>query len=224
MNVILNIMKLNKLFCLFIICNLLVLGYMVTSLAAQEETEPDSDPFYTQGQSVPLSAITERVDPFSGYLTVAQTDIHLPGNGGLDLNIIRTYSSAIWGRRDTTLASLVGLNERSLVGLGWSLHMGIVRNPFGTGSANRFIPDNPVVEMPDGSRHVLFRDQNHVSRFISKSYWRYEKIANGKWELTLTDGTVYTFEFNDNVAIIPTEVSKQALQWRKLPKLNIPLA
>ena len=164
--------------------------------------DPPEDPFYTEGRplvSVPApGTVDESVDPFSGNLTLVHTDIHLPGNGGLDLNIMRTYSSAIWGRRDVTGPGLVAWNRNSTLGIGWRMHMGIVINPWGSGSDNRYLPDNPVVEMPDGSRHVLFQDKNDFTRFISKDYWIYKDLGDGTWELTLTDGTKYTFEWNAN--------------------------
>ncbi len=120
----------------------------------------------------------------------------LPGNGGLDLRVQRSYNSRIWGRTDVSFPGLVAINELSVMGIGWSFHFGRVRNPFGTGSSNRFVPDNPVVEMPDGSIHPLYRDKNVTTRFISREYWRYENTSTGtliKYDLTLTDGTVYTF-------------------------------
>jgi len=160
--------------------------------------DPDKDPFYTAGDMLPLSKITEHIDPFSGYLTVVQRDIHLPGNGGLDLDIVRTYNSAIWGRRDTSFPGLITRNEKSPLGYGWSLHIGIVKNPGGSGSSNRFLPDNPVVVMPDGSSHILYRDKNDSSRFITKEYWIYKALTTSTWELRLTDGTKYTFEKNTN--------------------------
>lgn len=77
-----------------------------------------------------------------------------------------------------------------------SMHMGIVLNPFGTGSSNEFLTDNPVVDMPDGSVHELFKDKNDTTRFIGKDFGIYKAVPNtqGKWELTLSDGTIYTFE------------------------------
>jgi hypothetical protein len=42
----------------------------------------------------------ETIDYFTGNLTIAQEDLSLPGIAGLDLHIIRTYSSKIWGRSD----------------------------------------------------------------------------------------------------------------------------
>jgi hypothetical protein len=164
--------------------------------------DPSKDPFYTQGVSKdapPINTVSEHIDPFSGILTLSHTDVHLPGNGGLDLNLMRTYNSMIWGRRDgTSFPGLVAQNERSPLGNGWSMHMGIVRNPAGTGSSNMFLPDNPVVEMPDGSSHTLYRDKN-TGNFISKEFWVYKATDSG-WQLTLTDGTVYTFEYGTGKA------------------------
>jgi len=37
----------------------------------------------------------EYINPFSGNLMLSYTDIILPGNGGLDLKIQRTYNSKI---------------------------------------------------------------------------------------------------------------------------------
>ena len=169
-----------------------ILLFLILTPSLLYADDPDKDPFYTEGAMLPLSSITEYVDPFSGNLTVVQRDIYLPGNGGLDLNIVRTYSSAIWGRRDTSFPGLVARNERSPLGIGWSLHMGIVKNPFGAGGGN------PVVVMPDGSNHVVYIDGNNATRSITKDYWRYETVESNIWQLTLTDGTRYTFEFNTN--------------------------
>jgi len=180
--------------------------------------DPPKDPFYTQGVSKdapPINTVSEHVDPFSGILTLSHTDVHLPGNGGLDINLIRTYNSMIWGRRDITSPGLVALNEHSPLGIGWSMHMGIVRNPYGTGSSNRYLPNNPVVEMPDGSRHTFYRDKNDGTRFISKEFWVY-KVGTSVAELTLTDGTVYTFGLNAGYTINNGGVQETIVQATKI--------
>ncbi len=162
--------------------------------------DPSKDPFYTQGVSKdapPINAVKEQVDPFSGILTLSHTDVHLPGNGGLDLNLVRTYNSMIWGRTDTSFPGLVARNELSPLGYGWTMHMGIVRTPGGKGSGNRYFPDNPVVEMPDGSKHTFYLDQE-TGNMVSKEFWIYKKLVNGLFELHLTDGTIYTFENTGN--------------------------
>lgn len=118
----------------------------------------------TQGSDLSGSGtFTENVNPYSGNLTLVHTDIILPGNSGLDLKIMRVYNSAIWGIRNTSFPGLVAINERSPVGIGWSMHMGIVYNPGGDGSNNPILPNNPVVEMPDGSKHVLYwKESTHT--------------------------------------------------------------
>lgn len=79
--------------------------------------DPDHDPFYTQGHyltSAPSSdSVYEYVDPFSGFLTIVHTDLVLPGNGGLDVRIMRTYNSGIWGRRDVSPPGLIAWNDWS---------------------------------------------------------------------------------------------------------------
>jgi YD repeat-containing protein len=184
----------------------LLMCALLTTSSARAQTEPATydDPFYKQKGLSPVSLlqrgntffqVSESVDPFTGNLTLSHTDIRLPGNGGLDLLIQRTYNSRIWGRRDVSNPGLVAINERSTVGLGWSLHFGRVRNPRGQGSANRFVPDNPIVEMPDGTQHVLYRDRTDTSRFITLERWRYRSLGGSplQYELLLSDGTTYTF-------------------------------
>jgi hypothetical protein len=34
---------------------------------------------------------SENIDPLTGVLTLAYTDVHLPGNGGFDLKVMRSY-------------------------------------------------------------------------------------------------------------------------------------
>jgi YD repeat-containing protein len=88
----------------------------------------------------------------------------------------------------------VAYNERSVAGLGWSFHFGRVRNPTGSGSQNPTIADNPVIEMPDGSQHPLYRDPADGTGLskISLEQWKYRPSGNS-YLLTLTDGTVYEF-------------------------------
>ncbi|HZM69435.1 MAG TPA: hypothetical protein VFB95_03600, partial [Candidatus Cryosericum sp.] len=45
----------------------------------------------------------ETVDHFTGTLSIVQEDLSLPGKAGLDLKIVRAYSSRIWGRTDIAL-------------------------------------------------------------------------------------------------------------------------
>ncbi|MBI3604739.1 MAG: hypothetical protein HY202_01780 [Nitrospirae bacterium] len=114
----------------------------------------------------------------------------------MDLKIQRSYNGRIWGRRDVTNPGLVAYNEKSIMGLGWSFHFGRIRNPLGTGSSNPSLPNNPIIEMPDGSLHPFYQSKNNSCDMISVEHWIYRKPATGcatQYQLILTDGTVYTF-------------------------------
>src|SRR5437867_2671875 len=198
---------------------LAVVGFALPAFAQEASTY--DDPFYKQKGTLdiiedrhlsPFQQVNESVDPFTGNLNLLHTDVILPGNGGLNLKIQRAYNSRIWGRKDTSFPGLVALNERSVMGIGWSFHFGRMRNPWGTGSNNSFLPDNPIIEMPDGSQHPFYQDNHDFSRFISREQWIYKRSSScfdntTCGQVTLTDGTVYSFYVNywygtsDNVLI-----------------------
>ena len=184
-----------------ILALLLVIWLSLFCLAQGYAQDEDTtfDPFTEAGfnpyREFASEIFTEHIDPFSGSLTLIYTDLYLPGNGGLDLKIQRTYNSGrIWNRVDIFKYRKAHFAFEP-TGLGWTIHMGRVMNPYGTGSANERSPDNPVVIMPDGSTHLLYKKD--ATTFITKDFWLYQRVgAEDKWELTLTDGTVYTFECN----------------------------
>jgi RHS repeat-associated protein len=109
----------------------------------------------------------ETIDHFTGNLTVVHEDMSFPGIAGLDLQIIRTYSSKIWGRSDLLDSEpLLADKEQSPVGFGWSMHMGRVRAPVG---------QNPVYQAPDGSSHVFYLAGGANTDFISRDSWKYSR-------------------------------------------------
>ena len=64
----------------------LLLLFPVLLQAADIHGEEDSEP----NRPVFSTSANEQIDPFSGRLILAYTDMRFPGNGGLDLEIIRT--------------------------------------------------------------------------------------------------------------------------------------
>src|SRR5262245_49704978 len=102
---------------------------------------------------------SEHIDPFTGKLQLHYVDLFIPGNGGLDIKVQRSYSSL-----DEKLGEAVPY------GPGWTVHFGrLLRKAtvdicdFNTGPTA-----NPVLELPDGSRQILYVAPDGAS-FISIS-------------------------------------------------------
>ncbi len=145
--------------------------------------------------------VTERIDPFTGKLQVHSVDLFLPGNGGLDLQVQRSYSSVDEFLSEPNDSNLMVPNA---VGVGWSMHFGRVlrRRPLDLCASNFSSTNTPVVELPDGHRHLMYlmapelreaaglpNDRDH---WISTSRWRAQCAANGigMWVFA-PDGTRY---------------------------------
>ena len=159
----------------------------------------------------------DAIDPFGGQLTVQSTDLFIPGNGGLDIEIIRNYSThnAIYSTGGSTRA----LNGIGSLGVGWDIHFGRVwyeENlfPGGCKSNEESTIENPVFELPDGSRHLLVNAGQYIvgdpatstnqaaPDYVSKNYWSASCINepyvvdgvthhDGGMEVKSPDGTIY---------------------------------
>jgi RHS repeat-associated protein len=132
-------------------------------------------------------SLQEYINPFAGNLILSHTDIVLPGKGGLDLKIQRTYNSKILNDPDT--GELAGITFDSM-GIGWSFHFGRIS----------IVTDPIFLQMGDGSFYILY-DNNHsninshiTSDYITEDLWivNYDE-TNDRYVMTLPDGTVYTF-------------------------------
>lgn len=114
----------------------------------------------------------EYIDPFSGTLNLQHVDLVVPGNGGLDIKIQRSYANI----HDTQTGAL-GL--RTPYGLGWIMHFGrVIMSPrvdvCTQDSTNSL--DNPILELPDGSRQILFYADvgtgSSSNLYITKQRWK----------------------------------------------------
>lgn len=156
----------------------------------------------------------ESIDPFSGNLKLSFTDITLPGNGGMDINVTRVYNNPQY--QPTS-------KETSAIGYGWTMHQGrvvftaageldpanqrsvdICSQIDGSTPTVNSILDNPSFELPDGSRMMFYRDSvsvNGDSQFISKENWKLvctPEVPDG-YEITAPNGTKYIANrFSDN--------------------------
>ena len=95
----------------------------------------------------------ESISPFNGILQITNTDIYLPGNGGMDLRVIRRYQSSVEDR-----------SVKQVYGYGWDISYGELRfvtaNVLNastcTTAAGLFdTKDNPVFITPEGSSELL---------------------------------------------------------------------
>ncbi len=132
------------------------------------------DPFFRYNDGVSRPAFTgfgdETVDLFSGTLRLATTDVVLPGRGGLDLRITRSYNSRIWLRTDDATSII---DEKSVLGYGWSFHMGRLKNPGASGAPSSACSnDYPVMELPDGSARVFYASSGSPGTLVSRDFWK----------------------------------------------------
>ncbi|HET8731168.1 MAG TPA: PKD domain-containing protein [Moraxellaceae bacterium] len=137
----------------------------------------------------------ENIDTFGGTVQPSFVDGVLPGNGGLDIKITRTYIS----RQDNYM------QYPAFFGLGWSMHFGrivvaatdadkVCTQPT---SWNYSTADNPSLELPDGSRELLLVDQvSNASdaNLITKTNWRVTCKPEGGFVVRSPDGLTYIMD------------------------------
>ena len=182
-------------------------------LADAESVLPDfySEPGFHQWRDE-VSTVNESIDPFSGSLRLSYVDMVVPGNGGLDIVVRRTYSSNIWLSRPNPWSiapTPTVLLPRTPTGVGWTIHFGrVVRNErdpsegpdFGICAKYNSEPgdttlNNGVLELPDGSQATLAVSATEVADFITQNNW----VANCKEEgngliVHSPDGLKYTMD------------------------------
>jgi len=153
-------------FCLFFLLFLAFPSLMV----ADEATDPGQITFRTSISNFDF----EKIDPYTGHLTLTNKDVSLPGNGGLDLNIYRVYKYS----RATTGYTPFGYH--------WELHFGRLRK---SGSSVQ-------IELQDGTDNVAYKaeydtiwDSNYT--YLTKDFWKVD--LQGTPKLQLPDGTKIIF-------------------------------
>jgi len=140
----------------------------------------------------------ESVDLFTGNLTLACRDIFLPGSDGLNIEVWRVYNSKILQDRLMSQQNpTVQAYPKSMVGIGWSMHMGVVHN---------CTSNTPVIEFPDGRRETAFPPKSEYgfgsTIRITRDFLKFDKgippLSDPK--LYFPNGVVWTF---GNIASLP---------------------
>jgi YD repeat-containing protein len=154
--------------------------------------EPGINPF----KETINDSFHEQVDPFSGTMQLKYTDLHVPGNGGMDITISRTYTSL-------QTNAYPKLNQN---GLGWTMHFGrivVSQNHLSKLCVQGTFPlttkENPSLELPDGGREILALSSIHNDgTLITRSNWIARCIGGQGMVVTAPNGTRYTMDRFDN--------------------------
>lgn len=166
------------------------LGFTAGALAdGQDEPVPSfyEEPGLSRTRDFVNQHANERIDPFTGKLQWHYVDLFIPSNGGLDLKVQRSYTSPYMPDFSSPPW------ESTLTGLGWTMHFGrVIRN------ATTLICDtvngpavDPVLELADGSRRVLYLASASVSR-LSSDLWLATCSPGGNGlDVFSPDGTRY---------------------------------
>ena len=168
---------------IFQIACLLVPCFVAPSVYALEPIPSFyQEPGLPSNRSTVNQSIGEHIDPFTGKLQLHFTDLVVPGNGGLDIRVQRSYNSQ---------EGL--LQEPSTTGVGWTMHFGrVLRKALvDICAASPLATDAPVLELQDGSRQILYLSDDRTY-YLSTDRWR-ATCAPGGGGLTVysPDGMVY---------------------------------
>jgi YD repeat-containing protein len=115
----------------------------------------------------------EQIDPYTGTLSLTHKDISIPGNGGLDFELYRTY------RTDRE-------SEYTVFGFGWDSHFGRIKK----------VNDLVTIELQDGTTSSAIKEKLDTAWhtyyiYYTKDFWKVN--MQGTPTLQLTDGTEIVF-------------------------------
>ena len=133
----------------------------------------------------------ESVDLFTGNLTLRYRDIFIPGPNGMNIEIWRVYNSKIlYDKPSSQQYPTVQASPKSMIGIGWSMHMGIAHNTW---------TNAPIVEFPDGRREIAFPPKSEYNpgpnTKMTRDFLRWEQGAppSSPSKLYFQNGVVWEF-------------------------------
>lgn len=193
----------------FIRIGIVIFMFIPLIAAAEDEVIPDfyQDPGIYPNRDYLNQHFNEHIDPFTGALQLHYVDIHLPGNGGFDLNVTRSYNSASVDPANPSA-------YRSIAGVGWTIHFGRVlksgNNSICFNNKPLVTGDNPVLELSDGSRQLFtFPGGTSSPLMLTTQFWKAECIVGSSGTglaVYSPDGTRYDMTHIVNESISPHPV------------------
>ncbi len=182
---------------------LVSLAAMATLSYAQDSFELYDNAFLDRHRIYAVGDMGDAVDPFSGSLKLVQTDLTIPGEGGLDLQVTRLYSSR-QNYHDQLISGKIGLD--------WRLHYGRVVWAAGGSCTNSTIL---YFESQDGELSE-FAYNSSEGAFLSKSRWKITCSGSG-YVVYSPDGRQYLADFsNDNKHYYVTKIADTNGNWIKI--------
>ncbi|WP_407362456.1 RHS repeat protein [Pseudomonas luteola] len=164
------------------------------------------DPGIQKNRAFSNTSQTDTVDPFTGSLKIISPDLNIPGNGGMDINVIRNYQSI--SKEQGPYSN--GYNSATPYGVGWDIHFGRIwvndrvkssDSLSGCRTGFNLTRYNPILELPDGSRQVMADADSAEYSFISKNRWIAKCLPtsagklNGGLIVYSPQGLKYTFDY-----------------------------
>lgn len=162
---------------LSVLLSFFLLFFFPSVSSANDTVDPGQITFRSQISEADF----EKIDPYTGNLTLTHKDVDLPGNGGLDLEIYRTYQT------DRNL-------DYTVFGLGWDTHFGRLKR----------VGSSITIELADGTVSTAYKEQYDSNwgamyfDYRTKDFWKVN--MEGTPTLQLPDGTEIVFGRGGNNA------------------------
>jgi YD repeat-containing protein len=169
------------------------------------------EPGFSPNRDYVNQHVSEHIDPFTGKLQFHSVDLFIPGNGGMDIKVQRSYNS---------INEL--LEEPTALGVGWTMSYGRVLRRAGIGlcDMNNIAQNAPVVELPDGSRQIMYMSLDS-SFYISQNRWRADCSPTGTGMfVTSPDGLRYEMTTVGQGAGTPATGQQNAFYTTRIVDLN----
>lgn len=187
--------KTVNIFVSVLFCATSVIGFQC-AVADPLYDEPGINPYREQASQYGVDS----VDPFLGQVKVRHLDLFLPGPGGMDILMWRTYDSAN--------AGTPGMPAGEGFGVGWMSHVARLSNSCATSSIT------PVLELPDGTVQKFYVASLSLGYgFVSKEGWVGNCIGSAGMLLISPDGLKYEMSVSDGDRRLVKKITDKNGNW-----------